>query len=189
MTIVWNRFVQPTNIGDTVGVQMIGEPVINETETIRFIKYGQYSVVQVQNPTSLVKLYVLRLTEKYAFQSVVNVPEGTVALTESEGVTHSTLPYNPVVYLNFKDADYRTLSLSGNIVFAAQHHFPGKAISIKVRNLSGVSSYNLSFPTSWIFLGSMGKPSSIAPSRTGILSVTSFGNSDADVIAAWAVQA
>lgn len=189
MVQVWSRFLQPSNIGEQVGVQMIGEPAINPTETIRFVRFGQYEVVSVANPTSLIKQYTLRLTEKYSFQSTVNIGEGTIALTENEGVTISDLPYSPVIYLNFKEADYRNLLLSGNIIFAAQYHFPGKSITVRIRNLSGTLSRTVAFPPSWIFLGNPGRPSSIAPSRTAILSITSFAASDADVIAAWAVQA
>lgn len=187
MAIVWNTFTQPSNVGELVSVQLIGEPVLNRTEIVRFIKFGEYQVDDVQESSPVVNQYRLRLTGKYATQSTVTIPAGTVALVDNESSSISNLPYNPVIYLNFKEAQYRNLLLSGNVVFAAQYHFPGQSISVRIRNLSGVSSRNLSFPTSWIFLGA-GRPTTIGPSKTGILSITSFATSDADVVAVWSVQ-
>lgn len=45
----------------------------------------------------------------------------------------------------------------------------------------------LSFNASWVFLG-VGAPTTIAANKVGILSLTSFGNAETDIVAAWAVQ-
>lgn len=188
MAIVFNSFTQPQNIGQIVGVDLIGDPVLNVTEVVRFIKYGEYVVQAVGELGNTASHYDLQLVGKYILTSPVIIPAGTVAQVEKEGVSYSQLGYSAVRYLSFKEDDYRSILLSGNITFAAQHHSPAKSITVRVRNLSGTLSRSLSFPASWIFLGTQGRPSAIGPSKTGILSITSFATSDADIIAVWAVQ-
>lgn len=189
MAVVFENFTQPS-LGGTINIKLTGDPSLYLDQTIRFMRYGTYRVQQVitdpnaQNPEF--RQYAVNLQGLYASGNVT-IPAGTVAVVEGEGVSHSNLSYSPVIYLNFKEDDYRSLLLQGNIIFAAQRHAPAKSITVRMRNLSGTLSRSLSFPNSWIFLGT--KPTSIAPSRTGILSITSFGTSDGDVIAAWAAQA
>lgn len=188
MAIVFNSFTQPQNIGQLVGVDLIGDPILNPSEVVRFIRFSEY-VVEGRAEEGAVTHYDLRLVGKYLTTSPVVIPAGTVAQIEKEGVSYSQLGYSAVRYLSFKEDDYRSILLSGDIIFAAQHHASAKSITVRVRNLSGTLSRTVAFPSSWIFLGNPGRPSSIAPSRTAILSITAFGASDADVIAAWAVQA
>jgi hypothetical protein len=57
---------------------------------------------------------------------------------------------------------------------------------VTVRILGDGSTRNLGFSASWIFVGT--KPTTIAASKTGILTVAAFGNTDADVVAAYGVQ-
>lgn len=188
MLITFNPFHQPSVFGQIVEAQIIGRPRYPRTTVLRFIKYGVYSVNEVSSQTDLVPTYRLRLLERYVNSPDI-IPAGIVAYIEEEDLTTSTIPYNSTIFLDLRGTDYQSVNLDGDITFATQHHRPGRTIVIRIRNLSGTVSRNISFPSSWIFLGSMGKPSSIAPSRTGILSITSFDFSDADIIAAWAVQA
>lgn len=46
---------------------------------------------------------------------------------------------------------------------------------------------NLTFPGGWVFVGSAA-PASIAASKTGLLSLRSYGTTDANVVATWLVQ-
>lgn len=187
MIITFNPFNQPP-VGGSVVAQLIGKPVYPRSTVIRFIKYGTYRIHEVENQDSLVPIYTLISVERYP-GSPLTVPAGVVLYVDEEDLTAGTLVYNPTIFLDFRGPDYQSVSLAGNITFATQKHAPGRAIVVRARNTSGVTARNLTFPPSWIFLGPSGKPSTIAPSRTGILSITSFGTSDADVIAAWAVQA
>lgn len=186
MLIAFNAFGQPALNGVTA-TPLIGKPIYPPGTIIRFIKFGTYQVEEVQDQDTLTPEYTLRIIERYP-GSPSTVPAGTVAYLEEEDLTIGTLSYNPTIFLDFRGPDYQTVSLSNDVVFAAQQHFPGRAITIRVRNTSGINNRNLSFPTSWIFLGDSGRPSIIGPSKTGILSITSFGTSDADVIAVWGVQ-
>lgn len=187
MLITFNAFNQPSGIGQIVEAQIIGRPTYPRTTIIRFIKYGVYSVNEISSQTELVPTYRLRLIERYV-NSPLTIPAGVVAYVEEEDLTTSTLPYNSTIFLDFRGTDYQSVNLDGNITFATQQHRPGRAIVVKIRNLSGTVSRNVSFPTSWIFLGSAGRPATIGPSKTAILSITSFEFSDADVIAVWGVQ-
>lgn len=188
MATVNETFQQPPSVGSpNVRVSLIGDPILMQDELVIFLNYGTYRVaVLVDTNGSLIRNYDLRLISK---STSAPIPVGTPAIVENELVSASSLSYSPVIILNFWEREYRTLLLNGNVIFGAQHHAPAKSIVVRIRNLSGTVSQNVSFPASWIFLGNPGRPSSIAPSRTAILSVTSFGTSDGDVIAAWSVQA
>ena len=89
------------------------------------------------------------------------------------------------INLNFSaETGLYTRSAAGNITFAATNYRAG---SIKtVRIISGASPRNLTFPLSWVFMGT--KPTSIVAGRVGILTITSFGTTEADCVAAWTVQ-
>lgn len=186
MLLTFNPFNQPAT-NQIVEVQIIGKPTYFRTTIFRFIKYGVYSVNEIIGQTDLVSTYRLRLLERYV-NSPATVPSGTVAYIEEEDLTTSTLPYSSTIFLDFRGTDYQSVNLDGDITFATQQQRPGRAIVVKIRNLSGTVSRNVSFPSSWIFIGSAGRPSTIGPSKTAILSITSFEYSDADVIAAWGVQ-
>lgn len=184
MLIAFNSF-STGSFAEEIEAQLIGKPVYPNGTIIRFIRYGTYVIGGVENPDSLVPTYSLFVLERYP-GSPSTVPAGTVAYLQEEDLTVGSLPYTATRFLDLRGPDYQLIPLEGNITFAAQQHFPGRAVTVRVKNTSGVSSRTLSFPSSWIFLGS--KPSSIGPSKTAVLSVTCLGTSDADVIAAWAVQ-
>lgn len=77
-----------------------------------------------------------------------------------------------------------TRTAAGNITFTASNYRAG---SIKtVRIIPGASSRNLTFPASWVFVGT--KPTAVAASKVGILTITSFGTTEGDCVAAWTVQ-
>lgn len=90
------------------------------------------------------------------------------------------------IALNFSgETGLYTRTAAGNITFTASNYRAG---SIKtVRIIPGGSSRNLTFPASWVFVGV--KPTAVAANKTGILTVTSFGTTEGDCVAAWAVQA
>lgn len=76
----------------------------------------------------------------------------------------------------------QSIALSGNITFTSSNEAAGLSVVVKI---SAASLRTLTFP-SWTFLGPI--PASIAAGKTGVLSLTAFGATDADVIAAWSVQ-
>ena len=76
-------------------------------------------------------------------------------------------------------------ALTGNITYTGSSYAPGSSVTIRVTN--GSTQRNVTFPTGWLFVGE--KPTNIAANKTAILTVTSFGTTEADCVAAWAVQA
>lgn len=89
------------------------------------------------------------------------------------------------IALNFSgETGLYTRTAEGNITFTASNYRVG---SIKtVRIIPGASLRTLTFPAGWVFVGI--KPTDVDANKTGILTVTSFGTSEGDCVAAWAVQ-
>jgi hypothetical protein len=99
------------------------------------------------------------------------------------GIT--TLATTGSVALDFAGADFRTqAALTGDITYTASNYAAGRSMTIRVTN--GATLRTLTFPAGWVFVGA--KPTNIAASKVGILTLTSFGTVEADVVAAWSVQ-
>ena len=98
----------------------------------------------------------------------------------------STITYGASVALDFAslDAQYRTISLAGDLLLTTNNLANGRMLVLRL--MADSSQRTLSFPTDWKFLGT--KPANIAASKVGVLSITAFGATNADVVAAWAVQ-
>jgi len=86
--------------------------------------------------------------------------------------------------LDFTSQGYLTHSITGNITYTASNYAEGKSLTIRIT--SDGTARNLTFPTNWVFVGA--KPTSIAASKVAVLSVTSFGATEANTVAAYAVQ-
>ena len=85
------------------------------------------------------------------------------------------------VNLDFYGPWYRNQTLSGNVTYTTSNLKPGRSLTVRVYS---PSTRDLTFPSGWKFLGVV--PMSIEGGRTGVLTVTSFGSTDADCVAAWA---
>jgi hypothetical protein len=100
-------------------------------------------------------------------------------------ITSSTLTYAATTNLDCDGDGFQTLSLTGNVTFTTSNRASGRSKTIRI--VADGSSRNLTFPAGWTFVGAAA-PSSIAASKTAILTVTFFGTADSDAIAAYAVQ-
>jgi hypothetical protein len=90
------------------------------------------------------------------------------------------------IALNFSaETGLYTRSAAGTITFTASNYRAGAIKTVRI--IPGASSRTLNFPANWVFVGS--KPPNVAANKTGMLTVTSFGTTEADCVAAWAVQA
>jgi hypothetical protein len=98
----------------------------------------------------------------------------------------STITYAAQVALDFEalDSQYRTISLTGDLELTTSNLANGRSLVIRLVN--DASQRTLTFPTDWKFLGT--KPANIAASKVAVLSLTAFGTTNADVVAAYAVQ-
>ena len=91
--------------------------------------------------------------------------------------------------IDFAGPTYRTQGpLSGNVNYSGVNYENGRSVTIRVIN--GASGVDLTFPAGWRFLGDgpVNNQISIAANKLGVLTLASFGTSESDVVAAWAVE-
>jgi hypothetical protein len=96
-----------------------------------------------------------------------------------------TLTYAASVALDFETQVYKKVDLTGNITFTTSNLAVGASMAIKIAADGSIRTFT--FPAGWTFIGSAA-PADIAANKTGVLSLTSFGTTDAEVIAAYAVE-
>lgn len=88
--------------------------------------------------------------------------------------------------LNFTGAGLLTHSISGSITtvkYNGENYAAGTTVTIRVQN--SATAVDLQFPE-WKFVGF--KPTIMQPNKTAILSITCFGSTASDCVAAWAVE-
>lgn len=114
----------------------------------------------------------------------VNIVAGS---PDNATLVMGTLTYAATVTLDMAAiaGQYRTITLAGNLTLASSNRAAGRAVTLRL--LAGASSRTLTFPASWVFLGVVA-PTTLAASKTAILSITFFGDSDSDAVCAYAVQ-
>lgn len=97
----------------------------------------------------------------------------------------STLATTGTVDIDFTGSVLNTQgSLTGDITYTGSNYLTGSSVTTRIVN--GATERTLTFPTGWVFVGT--EPTTIAAGKTAILTVTSFGTTEADCVAAWAVQ-
>lgn len=99
----------------------------------------------------------------------------------------ATIASGAAITLDFKAGGLGDINtLSANVTFSSSNLAAGRSKTVRI--VCDGTPRNLTFPAGWIFLNSS-KPTSIAANKTGVLSLTSFGTTDAGVVAVWAVEA
>ena len=88
------------------------------------------------------------------------------------------------VALDFSADELDTITVSATATFTCATYIAGASKTIKI--LDSGSGQTLAFPAGWIFVGT--KPTAIAASKTGILTLTCFSTTEASVVAAYAEQ-
>ena len=78
---------------------------------------------------------------------------------------------------------YRS-AVAGDLTFTGSNYRAGAIKTVVLTN--GATPRALTFPSSWIFVGT--KPTTLAASKTAVLTVTSLGTTEAACVAGWAVQ-
>lgn len=89
------------------------------------------------------------------------------------------------VALDFSADQLSTITVSATATFTCATYIAGASKTIKI--LDSGSGQTLAFPAGWIFVGT--KPTAIAISKTGILTLTCFSTTEASVVAAYAEEA
>ena len=88
------------------------------------------------------------------------------------------------ISLNFSGGTgIHTRTTTGDIVITASNYRAG---ATKTLFITADAARSLSFPSSWIWVGS--KPTSIASGKLGVLTVTSLGTAEANAVASWVAQ-
>ena len=109
----------------------------------------------------------------------------SIATTKNIAINVSTLSTSSgTQLLDFTSQGYLTHAITGNITYTTTNYSEGKSLTVRIT--SDGTARNLTFPSSWVFVGS--KPTSIAASKVAALSITSFGTTEANTVAAYAVQ-
>ena len=88
------------------------------------------------------------------------------------------------VALDFSADQLDTITVAATATFTCATYIAGASKTIKI--LDNGSGQTLAFPSGWKFVGS--KPTAIAASKTGILTLTCFSTTEASVVAAYAEE-
>jgi hypothetical protein len=104
----------------------------------------------------------------------------------TSAATPDTLAYAAALALDFAATPVRTLALTGNVLFTTTNRTSGGEKVLRI--LGDSTARTLSFPSGWAWLNSAA-PTSLAAGKTAILSLTCFGTSESDVVAAYSAQA
>jgi len=122
---------------------------------------------------------------QYAGTANTLLINGRVTITKGVTFTPSTLATTGTVDISFDSNAVLTQGpLTGDITYTGSSYAAGSSVTVRVTN--GSTERSASFPTNWVFVGT--EPTTIAANKTAILTVTSFGTTEADCVAAWAVQ-
>jgi hypothetical protein len=97
-------------------------------------------------------------------------------LTPAASVAINTSPALPV---------FNSLALNQNTTFTTSNLGNGRSASVRV--ICDGTTRTLTFPGTWTWLGS-GPPADLAANDVGYLSITAYGATDADVVAAWSYE-
>ena len=117
--------------------------------------------------------------------SAANVTTNLVT-ANNVAINVTSLATSGTINLDFDGAGYRTMAnITGTTTFTASNYGAGETVTVRIINGSTTTARTINFPAGWVFVGP--KPTTIAASKTGILSITSFGTTEADCVAAWAV--
>lgn len=163
--------------------------------TITNVSYSA-SVLSLTVSSDLVEDGVL--TDGDCYITFIPIQSGplTVNLLEGDGaggftdsgiwpaqLKSSGLTYAAIVDLNLLAEGIQDIALTGDIEFTTSNLAFG--LSKTVRIVCDGTNRNFIFPA-WDFVGSGGAPANIIANKKGILTITSFGPTNADVIAAYA---
>lgn len=77
-----------------------------------------------------------------------------------------------------------TRAAAAAVTFTGANYSAGSTVTVRI--VAGAAARAFTFPAGWVFVGS--KPTQIAASKSGILTVTSFGTTEANCIASWVAQ-
>ena len=105
---------------------------------------------------------------------------------EITALTYTADVASTTAELDFATEAFKRMTITAaTTTFTATNYGIGRSISTRIIN-GTTTSLALAFPDGWVFVGS--KPTTIAGSKTGIITITSFSTTESNCVAAWAVQ-
>jgi len=120
-----------------------------------------------------------------------NLGLGTAAQSASGDFLPTTFSPGTITYGATVDLDlaahagsYKSISLTGALTLTTSNRASGRTVTLRL--ICDATGRTLTFPAGWVFVGT--KPSTIAASKTAVLSLTFFGTADTDCVAAYGVQ-
>lgn len=178
-------------IAAEVGVDVVGDPLY-QTFRIAPDQVGAQGPVGPQGltgPAGTNGTDGINGTDGTPGQNGTNGSPGATGPTGPTGPagssTHSVLTYAATTNIDFDLADYRSLTLAGNVTFTTSNRAAPKTVTIRI--IGDGSARTFTFPAGWTFVGGTA-PTGIAANKTGILTATCFGPNDSDIVYAYAVQ-
>lgn len=105
--------------------------------------------------------------------------EGDFVRTSGTALTYAS----PVALVFDNKVKYDTLSITGDLIFTASGYAARRMMVLRIS--ADGTDRALVFPSGWEFAGT--KPDTIEAGTKAVLSLTCFGGSASDVVAAWVV--
>ena len=166
-------------------------PIANPTFTGTVVLPNVPAIVTTQlnlkaptaSPTFTGTITASALTASGIITSNGNIQMGTGAkITNIKNLQHEVSTSG--VDIDFSENQLQTMSIASNTTFTTTNRAVG--LSKTIRIITDGTTRTLTFPSGWKFLGT--KPTDQAGSKTGILTVTNFGTTDAYIVAGYAVE-
>jgi len=166
-------------------------PIANPTFTGTVVLPNVPAIVTTQlnlkaptaSPTFTGTITASALTASGQITSNGNIQMGTGAkITNIKNLQHEVSTSG--VDIDFSENQLQTMSIASNTTFTTTNRAVG--LSKTIRIITDGTTRTLTFPSDWKFIGT--KPTDQAGSKTGILTVTNFGTTDAYIVAGYAVE-
>ena len=180
------------NVPAIVTTQLnLKSPIANPTFTGTVVLPNVPAIVTTQlnlkaptaNPTFTGTVTASALTTSGQITSNGNIQMGTGAkITNIKNLQHEVSTSG--VDIDFSENQLQTMSIASNTTFTTTNRAVG--LSKTIRIITDGTTRTLAFPSDWKFIGA--KPTEQAGSKTGILTVTNFGTTDAYIVAGYAVE-
>jgi hypothetical protein len=159
--------------------------LLNGTGSVIFsfdsASFGQQLITGNQSITS-------SLTSSYSIFSVTSSFSTTssYALVSSNIIGTLTLVnYTSTMSIDFNASLFHSSSISSSVYLTGSNLGAVKMASIKI--FASGSNCEVYYPSSWTWLGTA--PSVITASKTAVISLTSYGTTDSQIVGAYATQA
>lgn len=173
-------------VGQIVFVQNAGYFSVSSKPTLQSITLTNLGYTDNAAPST-----VIALLQQIGPAGVEGSSVAVVSTIEGDRIrlAQETLTYAATVNIDFDGKSYQTINLTGNLTLTTSNLTTagGFVKNVVVVLVADGSSRNLTFPGTWKFEGAAA-PTAIAANKTGVLSLTNFGTTDATILASYAAQ-